>query len=246
MTTQPAADAVINLVTSTPPKKKRKITFNKFKVKILFTVPRNDKIKPCDKFATLLAVLQQQYTDTALEQRDADDTNQAQSIISGSDLPHKTGKPSSLLPTCSEEHTTGDSVRHRIFMNPMEIKQNKAIVAGFFVFLHVKFHSRKDAAAEIKPCALIDVFDLHVHMCHHMQQRHTKAIAVSCGRSVVQEVKSKLYRMNNHFTGKKDQYPHTKHWIFVPFKADGTITEKHIAMMIRNKMCIFAMKQQYQ
>eukprot|EP00957_Ditylum_brightwellii_P048806 3702729-Ditylum_brightwellii.AAC.1 len=68
-----------------------------------------------------------------------------------------------------------------------------------------------------------------------MQQRHTKAIAVVCGRSVVWEIKSKLYQMNNQRPGEKDQYPHAKHWIFVPFKADGTITERHIAMMIRKQ-----------
>eukprot|EP00957_Ditylum_brightwellii_P079537 6047609-Ditylum_brightwellii.AAC.2 len=52
-------------------------------------VPRNDKIKPRNKFAVLFAVIQQQYTDTTLEQWDADDTNQAQSIIFCLDLPHE-------------------------------------------------------------------------------------------------------------------------------------------------------------
>eukprot|EP00957_Ditylum_brightwellii_P093219 7098175-Ditylum_brightwellii.AAC.1 len=94
--------------------------------------------------------------------------------------------------------------RHRIFMNPTEIKQTEAIVVGFFVFLHVKFHSWKGEAAEIKSCAHFDGFDLHDHTCCHMQQRHTKAIAVSCGRSIVREIKSKLYRMNNQHLGEKD------------------------------------------
>eukprot|EP00957_Ditylum_brightwellii_P122193 9318091-Ditylum_brightwellii.AAC.1 len=89
MMNQPAAKTVINLRTSTPPKsfpannfdkppilpgldtfkqeKVEKTTFNKFKVKILFTVPRNDEIKPHDKFAALLAVIQQQYTNTTLK-----------------------------------------------------------------------------------------------------------------------------------------------------------------------------------
>eukprot|EP00957_Ditylum_brightwellii_P027051 2045507-Ditylum_brightwellii.AAC.1 len=111
MMTQPAAKTVINVCTSTHPKsfpannfdklpelpgldtpkqeKVEKTTFNKFKVKILFMVPRNDKIKSCDKFAALLIVIQQQYTDTTLKQWDADDTNQAQSIISGIDFPHE-------------------------------------------------------------------------------------------------------------------------------------------------------------
>eukprot|EP00957_Ditylum_brightwellii_P099359 7568687-Ditylum_brightwellii.AAC.1 len=41
--------------------------------------------------------------------------------------------------------------------------------------------------------------------------------------------------MNNQRAGKNSSYPHTQHWIFVPFKADGTITEQHIAMMIRKQ-----------
>eukprot|EP00957_Ditylum_brightwellii_P151217 11514468-Ditylum_brightwellii.AAC.1 len=65
-----------------------------------------------------------------------------------------------------------------------------------------------------------------------MQRRHTKAIAILCGRSVVREMKSKLYQMNNQRASGKSHYPHTQHWIFAPFKADGTITEQHIAMMI--------------
>eukprot|EP00957_Ditylum_brightwellii_P204118 15337767-Ditylum_brightwellii.AAC.1 len=197
------------------------MTFNKFKIS--FSVPKDDKIKPWDKFAMLFSVLQQQYNDAMLEQWDADDINQVQSIISGSDLPHKREKLAVYCPHIQRnthletqwcikstakyyELMMNQSImahlqRHRIFMNPMEIKQIKAIVAG------------KDAAAEIKTCAFINGFDLHVHTCHHMQQ-------------------SKLYWMNNQRAGVKDQYPHTKHWIFVPFKADGTITEKHIAMMI--------------
>eukprot|EP00957_Ditylum_brightwellii_P006430 488260-Ditylum_brightwellii.AAC.1 len=41
--------------------------------------------------------------------------------------------------------------------------------------------------------------------------------------------------MNDQHPGEKDQYPHTKHWIFVPLKADGTISERHIAMMIQKQ-----------
>ena len=117
-------------------------------------------------------------------------------------------------------------------MNPTEITQIKAIVAGFFAFSHIKYHSRKDAIVELKTRAALSEVDLHVHMCRHMQQRHTKAITISCGRSVVREVKSKLYQMNNQRTSEKSSYLHTQHWIFVPFKADGTITEQHVAMMI--------------
>jgi hypothetical protein len=42
-------------------------------------------------------------------------------------------------------------------MNPTEIKQVEAIVAGFFVFSHIKYHSRKDAAAELIIRAFIEV-----------------------------------------------------------------------------------------
>eukprot|EP00957_Ditylum_brightwellii_P188231 14329162-Ditylum_brightwellii.AAC.1 len=63
-------------------------------------------------------------------------------------------------------------------MNPTEIKQIKATVAGFLVFSNIKYHSRKDAAMEIVACTSIDRFGLHVHRCHHMQQWHTKAIAI--------------------------------------------------------------------
>eukprot|EP00957_Ditylum_brightwellii_P184950 14085339-Ditylum_brightwellii.AAC.1 len=69
-------------------------------------------------------------------------------------------------------------------MNPTEITQIEAIVAGFFVFSHIKYHSRKDAIAELKTRAALSEVDLHVYTCRHMQRRHTKAIAISCGRSV--------------------------------------------------------------
>eukprot|EP00957_Ditylum_brightwellii_P069679 5291927-Ditylum_brightwellii.AAC.1 len=72
-------------------------------------------------------------------------------------------------------------------MNPTEITQIEAIVAGFFVFSHIKYHSRKDAIAELKTCAALNEVDLHVHMYCHMQQRHTKALVILCRRSVVRE-----------------------------------------------------------
>eukprot|EP00957_Ditylum_brightwellii_P039816 3014665-Ditylum_brightwellii.AAC.1 len=116
-------------------------------------------------------------------------------------------------------------------MNPTEIKQVEATVAGFFVYSHIKYQSRKDAAAEISACVNLGGFDLHVHACCHMQQRHTKAIAISCRRQEVQDIKRKLYQMNNQSVDVKAIYPHTRNWIFVPFRADGSITEQHIALM---------------
>eukprot|EP00957_Ditylum_brightwellii_P151151 11509331-Ditylum_brightwellii.AAC.1 len=76
-------------------------------------------------------------------------------------------------------------------MNPTEIKQVEVIVASFFVYLHIKYHSRKNAAVEIAVQAMIDGFYLHVHTCRHMQQRHTKAIAILCGRQSARETRSK-------------------------------------------------------
>eukprot|EP00957_Ditylum_brightwellii_P149389 11378247-Ditylum_brightwellii.AAC.1 len=70
-------------------------------------------------------------------------------------------------------------------MNPTEITQIEAIVAGFFVFSHVKYHSRKDAITELKTRAALTEVDFHVHTFCHMQRRHTNAIAILCGRSVV-------------------------------------------------------------
>eukprot|EP00957_Ditylum_brightwellii_P110877 8456989-Ditylum_brightwellii.AAC.1 len=113
----------------------------------------------------------------------------------------------------------------------MEIKQVEAIVVGFFVYSHIKYHSRKDAAAEISACANLEGFNLHVHTCCHMQQRHTKAIAISCRRQEVQDVKGKLYQMNNQSVDVKAIYPSTRNWIFVLFRANGSITEQHIARM---------------
>eukprot|EP00957_Ditylum_brightwellii_P155266 11820234-Ditylum_brightwellii.AAC.1 len=153
-------------------------------------VPRNDEIKPRNKFAALLAVIQQQYTNTTLKQWDADNTNQVQSIISGLHLPHEWEILAIFCPhvqrnmqletqwrlkstTRYYELKTNKTIleylqRHMIFMNPSEIKQTEAIMAGYFVFLHVKFHSQKDAAGETKSCAHIGGFDLHVHTCHHV------------------------------------------------------------------------------
>eukprot|EP00957_Ditylum_brightwellii_P023891 1801574-Ditylum_brightwellii.AAC.1 len=41
--------------------------------------------------------------------------------------------------------------------------------------------------------------------------------------------------MNNQSSDEKALFPHTQHWIFDPFKAEGTITKLHIAMMIRKQ-----------
>ena len=68
-------DTLPNLPGLDTPKqdKPEKTTFHKFKIKISFTVPRNDEIKPRDKFATLLAIFQQQHKDTTLEQWDVEE-----------------------------------------------------------------------------------------------------------------------------------------------------------------------------
>eukprot|EP00957_Ditylum_brightwellii_P152861 11635137-Ditylum_brightwellii.AAC.1 len=66
--------------------------------------------------------------------------------------------------------------KHSKYMNPIEIKQVEATV---------KYHSRRDAAAEISARTNLEGFDLHINMCCHMQQRHIKAISISCGRQEV-------------------------------------------------------------
>eukprot|EP00957_Ditylum_brightwellii_P072101 5480746-Ditylum_brightwellii.AAC.2 len=119
-------------------------------------------------------------------------------------------------------------------MNLTKIKQIEATVA-FFVFSHIKYHSRKGAAVEIAACTSVDGFDLHVHTCCHMQQCHTKTIAITCRRQSLQDVRGKLYKNNNQISAVKARYPHTQNWIFVPFKADGFITDYHIALMIRKQ-----------
>eukprot|EP00957_Ditylum_brightwellii_P201108 15324092-Ditylum_brightwellii.AAC.1 len=206
--------------------------FNKFKIKVSFTALKDDEIKPRYKFATLLPVIQQQYKDTLLKQWDAEAANQAQSIIAGMDIPHKQEKLSVYCPHIWHntrldtqwmlnstaqyydiktnhvilEHLTN----HSIYMNLTEIKQVEATVASFFVYSHIKYHSRKDSAAEISTCANLEGFDLHVHTCCHMQKQHTKAIVISCRRQEVQDVKGKLYQMNNQSVNVKAIYPHTR------------------------------------
>eukprot|EP00957_Ditylum_brightwellii_P145960 11115247-Ditylum_brightwellii.AAC.1 len=192
-----------------------------------------------------------------LEQWDAEATEQAQSIISGADLPHDKEKLSVYCPHVQRnaqldtlwriqstvryyDFKTNNVIlahlkAHKIYMNPTEIKQIEVVVAGFFVYLHIKYHSRKDAAVEIAVRAMIDGFDLHVHTCRHMQKRHTKAIAILCGCQSARETRSKLYKMNTQKVSEKATFPHTQHWIFVPFKVDGSITKQHIALMIRKQ-----------
>ena len=55
------------------------------------------------------------------------------------------------------------------------------------------------------------------------------------GKDAARDARSKLYKMNKQSFATKEKYPHTKNWIFVPFRADGSITNKHIAHMIREQ-----------
>eukprot|EP00957_Ditylum_brightwellii_P169845 12927528-Ditylum_brightwellii.AAC.1 len=41
--------------------------------------------------------------------------------------------------------------------------------------------------------------------------------------------------MNKQAVSGKAKFPHTQHWIVVPFRADGSITEQHIGLMIRKQ-----------
>eukprot|EP00957_Ditylum_brightwellii_P043194 3273030-Ditylum_brightwellii.AAC.1 len=127
------------------------MTFNKFKVKILFTVPKNDEINPRDKFATLFSVVQQQYKDTILEQWDVDALEQVQNIITGADIPYEQEKLSIYYLHVHRNNQlvtqwriqsiaryynikTNSTIlthlkQHNIYMNPTEIKQIEATVA---------------------------------------------------------------------------------------------------------------------
>eukprot|EP00957_Ditylum_brightwellii_P048793 3701828-Ditylum_brightwellii.AAC.1 len=44
-----------------------------------------------------------------------------------------------------------------------------------------------------------------------------------------------MYQINNQSVDVKAIYPHTRNWIFVPFKADRSITEQHIALTVRKQ-----------
>eukprot|EP00957_Ditylum_brightwellii_P060497 4593308-Ditylum_brightwellii.AAC.1 len=77
------------------------------------------------------------------------------------------------------------------------------MVTGFFVYLHIKYHSRKDATVKIAVQAMVDGFDLHIHTCQHLQQRHTKAIAISCGCHSARETRSTLYKINKQMVSGK-------------------------------------------
>eukprot|EP00957_Ditylum_brightwellii_P043209 3274663-Ditylum_brightwellii.AAC.1 len=177
-------------------------------------------------------VIQLQYKDTLLEQWDAEVAEQVQSIIARADIPYEREKLSVYCPhvrrntrldsqwrlnstACYYDIKTNYAIlnhlkKHGIYMNTTEIKQVKVAFAGFFVYLHIKFHSRRAAAAEISACANLEGFDLHVHTCCHMKQRHTKVIAISCGRQEVREVKGKMYQMNNQSVDVKAIYHHIR------------------------------------
>eukprot|EP00957_Ditylum_brightwellii_P163219 12428407-Ditylum_brightwellii.AAC.1 len=119
--------------------------FDKFKIKISFTIPKDDKIKPQDKFATLFSVIQEQYKDALLKQWDAEAVEQAQSIITGADVLYEREKlpiycphvwRNTRLDTQQRLNSTAcyydikpnrgileHLTKHSIYMNPMEIKQ---------------------------------------------------------------------------------------------------------------------------
>ena len=61
------------------------------------------------------------------------------------------------------------------------MKSMETTVAGFFVFSHVKYHSKKDTKAKMRKRVSHETFDLHDHTVWHMQQRHTKVLDISLG-----------------------------------------------------------------
>eukprot|EP00957_Ditylum_brightwellii_P186059 14165999-Ditylum_brightwellii.AAC.1 len=101
----------------------------------------------------------------------------------------------------------------------MEIKSTEITVAGFFIFSHVKYHSRKNAKAKIGKRVSLENFNLHIHTVQytqHMQQCHTKALAISLGRDVVRDGQAKLYWMNKQSAAKNEKFLYTKKLGFCP------------------------------
>eukprot|EP00957_Ditylum_brightwellii_P069820 5301708-Ditylum_brightwellii.AAC.1 len=76
-------------------------------------------------------------------------------------------------------------------------------------------------------------FDLHVHHCRHQHKQDIQAIAFFSDLDKSLSTKGKLYRMNNTSKTEKEKWSLAGHWMFVPFTAEGQITDHHIASMFR-------------
>jgi len=75
-------------------------------------------------------------------------------------------------------------------------------------------------------------FDLLNHHCKHNHQRDTQAVIFALDPNKFWITKGKPYRLNNASKAEQGNWPHTGHWIFVPFVAEGQITDAHIANML--------------
>eukprot|EP00957_Ditylum_brightwellii_P042535 3220421-Ditylum_brightwellii.AAC.1 len=82
---------------------------------------------------------------------------------------------------------------------------------------------------ELTQRLLMHDFNLHVHSCKHNFQRDTQAVAFVSDLANTRATKGKLYRLNNAPVKEQAKWPYTGHWKFVPFTAEGDITDAIIA-----------------
>eukprot|EP00957_Ditylum_brightwellii_P015699 1183657-Ditylum_brightwellii.AAC.1 len=117
-------------------------------------------------------------------------------------------------------------------MNTTNISSRKHQIQGFFVLSNGRYTNRKAAHKELTVHLLMTGFDLHVHYCRHQHKQDTQTIAFSSDPDKSWTMKGKLYKMNNASKREKEKWPHTGHWMFVPFTAEGQITGHYIASML--------------
>eukprot|EP00957_Ditylum_brightwellii_P069939 5311029-Ditylum_brightwellii.AAC.1 len=70
-------------------KTKQTVVINKYKLKIMFIVGKNQDVKPREKFATLLSLLIRRFPAITLKKWDCSEDKHAQSITAASNLPNK-------------------------------------------------------------------------------------------------------------------------------------------------------------
>eukprot|EP00957_Ditylum_brightwellii_P105511 8043060-Ditylum_brightwellii.AAC.1 len=116
-------------------------------------------------------------------------------------------------------------------MNFTNITAKKSKVQGFFVLSHGKFSNRKRAHMELTQQLFMHDFDLHMHSCKHNFRRDTQAIVFVSAPDDTRTTKGKLYQLNNAPVEEQVKWPHTGHWKFVPFTAEGDITDAIILNM---------------
>eukprot|EP00957_Ditylum_brightwellii_P208630 15358294-Ditylum_brightwellii.AAC.1 len=84
-------DKIPVILSKDTPKKKNEtiMVINKYTLRITFVVGENHDVKPRKKFTALLSIVISQFPTITLEEWDCPKDERAQSIITGSDLPHE-------------------------------------------------------------------------------------------------------------------------------------------------------------